>query len=334
MYASIGTQRLQPLFGYAGTGITKVRFVGEGADEKMQMRGKETGFFYDLKTDEVIDHWDNPFTGETVDVYHFLNDKIGGELTLEMPKLYVGDDPEHGVHMNENIDAAADGSLPFILPWATYGDEVLLEWDYAHEYPNPLSPSGYPKSSTGEMINPSEHFVIYTSKGELEDRDLASAHFRAGFSRVSPFWPWMRMGGSGLENGVMTGRLHSRKTINGLDDIPPKLRARHPEAGARLPRGADATGTSPARSCPRGRPTRGHPARGLTPPRRRPTVAILRLVAKRCDELQLATSRRRRATRRPRRLRAAGGDGAARPRGCRSPRTCRRSPLSSRPRPT
>ncbi len=41
------------------------------------------------------------------------------------------------------------------------------------------------------------------------------------------------MGGSGLEGGVMTGRLHSRKTIRGLDDVPPKIRAytekHHPE---------------------------------------------------------------------------------------------------------
>lgn len=88
-----------------------------------------------------------------------------------------------------------------------------------------MTPARWPRSSTGETINPSEHFVIYTSRTELEDRDLASAHFRGGFSRVSPFWPWMRMGGSGLENGVMTGRLHSRKTIRGLDDVPPKIRA-------------------------------------------------------------------------------------------------------------
>jgi hypothetical protein len=233
MYASVGTLRLQALFGYAGTGITKVRFVGEGADERLQMRGKETGFFYDLRTGEVIETWDNPFTGERVEVFPFLNDRIGGELTLEMPKLYVGDAEEHGVAMNENVEASADGSLPFLLPWAVYGDEVLLEWDYAHEYPNPVTPSGWPRSSTGETINPSEHFVIYTSKRELEDRDLASAHFRAGFSRVSPFWPWMRMGGSGLEGGVMTGRLHSRKTIRGLDDVPPAIRAytekHHPE---------------------------------------------------------------------------------------------------------
>ncbi|WP_262849505.1 DUF1838 domain-containing protein [Mumia quercus] len=245
MYASIGTSRLQPLFGYAGTGITKVRFVGEGSDERLQMRGKETGFFYDLRTGDVIETWDNPFTGETVEVFPFLNDKIGGELTLQMPRLFVGDAEEHGIAMNENVEAAADGSLPFLLPWAVYGDEVLLEWDYAHEYPNPVTPLGWPKSSTGHTINPSEHFVIYTSKRELEDRDLASAHFRAGFSRVSPFWPWMRMGGSGLEGGVMTGRLHSRKTIRGLDDVPPKIRAytekHHPEY-FEAPEGWDVSG--------------------------------------------------------------------------------------------
>ena len=59
---------------------------------------------------------------------------------------------------------------------------------------NPLPPTAYPRSSTGATINPSEHFTIYTSLAELEDRSLPSAHFRAGFSRVSPWWPWMRMG--------------------------------------------------------------------------------------------------------------------------------------------
>ena len=52
------------------------------------------------------------------------------------------------IHPMEGWDANADGSLPFLLPWAVYGDEVLLEWDYAHEYPNPVTPSGWPRSST------------------------------------------------------------------------------------------------------------------------------------------------------------------------------------------
>ena len=114
---------------------------------------------------------------------------------------------------------------PFVLPWQVFGDEVLLEWDYAHRYPNPLDSARWPKSSTGPWINPSEHFVIYTSMAELSDRSAPSAHFRAGFSRVSPWWPWMRMGRSGV-SGVMTGRLFSRTARRGLDDIPRPLLAR------------------------------------------------------------------------------------------------------------
>ena len=166
----------------------------------------------------------DPFTGDTVEVYHFLNDKIGGELTLEMPKLHVGDDPEHGVHMNENVDSNADGTLPFVLPWAVYGDEVLLEWDYAHDYPNPVDPLRWPSASTGERINPSEHFTIYTSWEDLADLSTPTAHFRAGFSRISPWWPWMRMGGHELaETGVVFGRMFSHKGLKGPGDIPPKV---------------------------------------------------------------------------------------------------------------
>lgn len=225
MFASIGTRRLQPLFGYAGTGVTRCRFLDDGT---LQMRGKETGYFTDLATGEVIDRWDNPFTGETVDVYHFLNDRIGGELTREMPVLHVGEAAEHGVEMNA-FEAPTATRRPFVLPWDVYGDEVLLEWDYAHEYPNPVTPTTWPRSSTGPTINPSEHFTIFTSLAELEDRSLPSAHFRAGFSRLSPFWPWMRMGGSGV-NGVLFGRLFSRTCRRGRDDIPPAVRRRIEEA--------------------------------------------------------------------------------------------------------
>ena len=55
----------------------------------------------------------------------------------------------------------------------------------------------------------------------------------------------MRMGGSGLEGGVMTGRLHSRKTISGLDDIPPKLSRAHSSSSptsSRPPKDWDVSG--------------------------------------------------------------------------------------------
>jgi uncharacterized protein DUF1838 len=108
---------------------------------------------------------------------------------------------------------------PFILPWQRFGDKVLLEWDYAHCYSNPVTADKWPKASTGPVINPSEHFTFDTSYKQLADRDNPSALYSAGFSRLSPWWPWMKMGKSGV-NGILFGRMFSIKGAGGLDDIP------------------------------------------------------------------------------------------------------------------
>lgn len=228
MYGWVEGERLRPLFGYAGTGVTLCRLEVGDDGPVLLMRGKETGFFTDLATGEPIDTWDNPWTGERVEVFHFLNDRIGGRLTTELPVLTVGDHHDEGTRMNDD-GAQPPQAPPFVLPWQVYGDEALLEWDYAHAYPNPVDPVRFPRASTGARINPSEHFTIYTSYAELADPTLPSAHFRAGFSRVSPWWPWMRMGGvtfetpSGSSQGVMTGRLFSRSCRRGPDDLPPPV---------------------------------------------------------------------------------------------------------------
>ena len=95
---------------------------------------------------------------------------------------------------------------------------------YVNEYKNPLDPKRYPKAATSAVINPSEHFNFFTSLRELEDTDLPSAHFRAGFSRTGPWWPWMKMGGKHAQ-GSLFGRMHSHKRNRGFDDIPPKVLA-------------------------------------------------------------------------------------------------------------
>ena len=55
---------------------------------KLQMRGKETGFFYDLKTLDIIDHWDNPFTGETYKEALHMS-RIGREMICLMEGRHV-----------------------------------------------------------------------------------------------------------------------------------------------------------------------------------------------------------------------------------------------------
>ena len=230
MFASVGDSKLQPLFGYAGTGVMQARILDNG---HARLRGKETGYFTDLATGVPMTHWDNPFTGETVEVFDFCNDRVRGELGLEMPRFAFGEDGDEPTDMHtgtgadtgsaagDDADRGAAGDSPvlFLLPWQTYGDQVLLEWDYTHRYTNPVRPTLWPSASTGEYINPSEHFCFVTSLRELEDRSCDSANFTAGFSRLGPWWPWMRMGGSGVQ-GVLFGRMFSRKVVRGLEDIP------------------------------------------------------------------------------------------------------------------
>ena len=219
MFASLGTKRLLPLFGYAGVGVFECRFV-EG--DRLQMRGKETGFFTDLESGEVLETWDNPFTGERVEVFNFLNDSVAGSLGTTMPRFHFGSDDDEPSSMN--AIGAEDAESPFVMPWQVYPTRILLSWDYAHEYDNPVDPHRYPKASTGGRINPSEHFSFFVDRAELEDPGTRSARFEAGFTRLSPWWPWMHMGGSGVE-GVLLGRMHSYKLRSGFDDIPRPLLA-------------------------------------------------------------------------------------------------------------
>lgn len=212
-YAIIGAKRAVPVFGYYGFGNNRNILLPDGS---VKVLGKECGYFTDLATGEIIDHWDNPWTGERVEVFPFLNDRWRGTLGLEQKVFKVGDSETLNNDMGKR--ASAKGA-PFLLPWNRVGDQYLLSWDYAHEYTNPVTPEGWPKASSGPRANPSEHFVVFTPTDEIDDRSLPSARFHAGFTRQAPWWPWMKMGQSGVE-GVLMGRMFSYKITGTVDDIP------------------------------------------------------------------------------------------------------------------
>mgnify|MGYP002623848000 CR=1 FL=1 len=224
MAAVIDNKQMRPLFGYTGFGYGQCKITEKG---HLRIRANEGNFFTDLATGEILETWKNPYTDETVEVFQFMNDRVRGELNFDMPVFQHGTDKDIPTLMNEaTARQRPDGSIPFILPFEEYGSKVMFAWDYAHEYTNPVTPEGWPKASTGPVVNPSEHFVFYIPKAELEDRILPTARFHAGFTRISPFWPWMKMGGSGFEHGKLLGRSFSFKEYtSGFGNMPPKLLA-------------------------------------------------------------------------------------------------------------
>ena len=223
MYARIGNKRMVPVFGYEGTGVLLAK-IDENQD--LWVKSRETGFFTDLETGDVLEHWYNPFTEKTVEVFHFYNDALIGKIGKEIPKWAFGLEGDSPTLMNEgSVFPNEEGRYPFVVPFHQFGDDLMLSWDYTHEYTNPVTPEGWPRSSTGPRISPSEHFTFSLSKQELEDRDLPTTRFVAGFSRISQFWPFMEMGGTPYANGSLFGRMFSHKGLKGTEEVRPKILA-------------------------------------------------------------------------------------------------------------
>jgi len=221
MYGRVGDKRMVPIFGYTGTGVLLSK-IAENGD--LQIKSRETGYFTDLETGEILEQWENPWTGEVCDVYHFYNDVLIGRIGPEIPSFFMGANNDSPTLMNEGtVFPNEEGKYPFLLPFQQYGDELMLAWDYTHEYTNPVSPEGWPKSSTGPRISPSEHFTFQVNKDELEDRSLPTVRMTAGFSRVSQWWPFMNMGGTEFADGIMFGRMFSHKGLKGFGEVPRKM---------------------------------------------------------------------------------------------------------------
>lgn len=215
-YGVVGRERARPLFGLVGFGNIRNEMQPDGSARIM---GRECAFFRDLETGKIMDHWDNPWTGERVKVYDFINHDFRGTLGLTR-KVY---------EVNGSTTVSDDGmglkgrppeEEPYLLPWQKIGDQYLVSYDYSHEYVNPVTPEGWPKANSGVRVNPSEHFVLFTPVNEIEDRTVVSARYTGGFMRQSPWWPWMMMGQSKARDGILTGRMHTYKITGTTDDIP------------------------------------------------------------------------------------------------------------------
>ncbi len=198
MFGRAGGKRHEPLFGYTGSGVMRAK---HDDDSNLLIRGKETGFFTDLASGEILEEWLNPDTGELVKPFIFLNE-VGAKLTPEMPRYFFGGASDEPTLMNKGTHIEDNGKVPFILPFESYGDDLLLGWDYAHGYTNPVTKDKWPKAHAGALISPSEHVTFRISKSEMEDRSLPACRFVAGFSKVSEWWPWMKTGGIKYQDGV------------------------------------------------------------------------------------------------------------------------------------
>jgi hypothetical protein len=206
VYSYVPGERAQPLFGLEAMNIARIRKVGED----YQMLTREAAIYRDLKTGKILEKWFNPFIKDTVEVIHVWNDPVNQSYAL---KSRFGD-------WNVPYKDQGDGRV------CLYSDIFLL-------YPSPLSPSKYPENSRSEQYQAAELFQFFIDKNTLLDPSTKNVYSEVGWTRISDFLPWMRMGS---KPGNLVYQCRGHKTKGGFETLPKEfsnyILAQHPEFAA------------------------------------------------------------------------------------------------------
>jgi hypothetical protein len=156
---------------------------------------REILLYVDKETGEPLKTWDNPWTGETVDVLHVANDPVNFEM----------------------YETGRDGQ-----PVSWSGEMGGGQWWYRSTfplwYPNPLG-SAY-QAEIGGTYHATEMFNFFGRTADLLDPSTETAKVTVGWSRMSDWLPWMRMAG---REGIFWVHTAGRK-LDSFDELPPVMK--------------------------------------------------------------------------------------------------------------
>ena len=156
---------------------------------------KEILLYKDAKTGEVLSTWDNPWTGETVDVLHVANDPVNSEGYVTgrdgKPAKFAGD----------------------IL-----GNRYQMSFTVPLFYPNPLA-SEY-QAEIGGVYHATEMFNFLGKVDDLTDMSKHTADVAIGWARMSDWLPWMKMQG---RDGIIYMHTAGQK-LDSWDDLSDTLK--------------------------------------------------------------------------------------------------------------
>ena len=148
---------------------------------------REVGFYYDLKTGEIMEEMENPYTGENIRVVHVANDPFNQSI-----EPYYPPPPSYG-GLNEQKETPP--KVPIIIPWNVSGDGRLLMERHIHLfYPAALEPDKWVRESSGPMNRVSEMFFFNMSLEDVQNPEMTSTEYSGTWGRITPWLPWMLMG--------------------------------------------------------------------------------------------------------------------------------------------
>jgi hypothetical protein len=199
IYGRVEGQRDTLLFRGEGMNIRRCVAVEDPTRGKgWRMVSREVMLMLDPETGEVLDRWQNPYTGASVEVMHIHNDPVNGP---------------------PNFEFGSDGK-PYAIPsLREEGPYVFVPFEVPLFYPNPLA--GDYQDAVGNQYHAMEIFDFAALKEELYDASAPTAYPMISWVRLSPWAPWMNMGG---RPGHMVFNAMGRKLPGGFEELPEVLK--------------------------------------------------------------------------------------------------------------
>lgn len=208
MYSRVEGERDRILFNLVGVNVRQCKDLMDPERGKgFRSVSREVMLYLDPETNEVLRTWENPWTGEAVDVIHVANDPV---------------------NMRRPIHVYREDGSPIEFNGLFKNGRVITSFNIPLFYKNPLG--GEYQDYVGGTYHAMEMFNNYAYEDEVLDRNnMKLSRYSYSWTRVADWLPWMKMGD---RLGVMfTSVIGAR--VNTVDDIPEPLlsemRANYPK---------------------------------------------------------------------------------------------------------
>ncbi|MBY9066919.1 DUF1838 domain-containing protein [Hyphomonas sp. WL0036] len=185
------------LFDVEGYNIRACAAITNEAGVKgYQLVSREILLYKDKDTGEVLKTWNNPWTGETLEVLHVANDPVNFK----------------------SYEVGRDGK-PASWGGVVSGPAWWMRSTFPLWYPNPLA--GEYQKEIGGTYHATELFNFFGDSSELLDPKVTSAKATVAWTRIADWLPWMMMNG---REGVMYIHTSGRK-IASYDEVSETMKA-------------------------------------------------------------------------------------------------------------
>ena len=184
------------IFKVEGIGINRCMPISDPVrGEGYRVVNREIVFYLDPETGEIVDRWENPWTGETVDVIHIANDPVSG-----------------------NIWPRDEEGKPYPLEVVQKGEWAFVQNIFPLFYHNPMG--GDYQDYVGGKYHAMEMFTYVALADRLLSVEDKGASPTTAWTRVSDWMPWMKMRG---REGAVIFNAVAAPLPGGTADLPPAI---------------------------------------------------------------------------------------------------------------